>query len=85
MNEVTEIAETATKKALKDVYVIQNVLICISSYIAIGLVEFTQITHPNAMPILHCCSKWLAITSTICVFLSIIAYTFNYCKKKIIK
>lgn len=85
MQEITDVVKSTLKESLKDIYVNQNVLICISSYVAIGVVEFVQIEHPDAMPVLYCCSKWLSIASTISVLLSLITYTFNYCKKKLTK
>lgn len=72
----------AVKAALNNVSVNQNVLICICSYLALGVVEYFRIEHDTSMPVLYCCAKWLSITSTISVIITLIAYTTRYCVKR---
>lgn len=72
----------AVKTALNNVFVNQNVLICICSYLALGVVEYFRIEHDTSMPVLYCCAKWLSITSTISVIATLIAYTIMYCVKR---
>lgn len=64
----------AVKTALNNVFVNQNVLICICSYLALGVVEYFRIEHDTSMPVLYCCAKWLSITSTISVIATLIVW-----------